>query len=42
MTDLLGDTLPAVPLGDGFEAAAIYSGNEFNCAISVDKAVKVR
>ena len=42
VTDLLGDTLPVVPLGDGFEAQAVVSGNEFSCAISVDKAVKVR
>eukprot|EP00752_Nemacystus_decipiens_P013325 g11799.t1 len=39
-TDLLGDTLPAVPLGDGFEATTVVSGNEFSCAVSVLKAVK--
>ncbi|CAN0026597.1 unnamed protein product, partial [Ectocarpus sp. 4 AP-2014] len=31
----MGDNLPTVPLGT-FEAAAVYSGNEFNCAVSVD------
>lgn len=41
VTDVLGDTLPPVPLGDGFEAQAVMSGNEFSCAISADKAVKV-
>lgn len=41
VTDLLGDTLPVVPLGTNFEAATVVSGNEFSCALSVDKAVKV-
>ncbi|CAM9574068.1 unnamed protein product, partial [Ectocarpus fasciculatus] len=31
----MGDNLPTVPLG-AFEAAAVHSGNDFNCAISVD------
>ncbi|CAM9258015.1 unnamed protein product, partial [Ectocarpus sp. 12 AP-2014] len=31
----MGDNLPTVPLGT-FEAAAVYSGNEFNCAVSLD------
>lgn len=31
----MGDNLPTVPLGT-FEAAAVHSGNHFNCAISVD------
>ncbi len=41
-TDLLGETLPYVPLGgDNFEAVSVEAGNDFNCAMSVDNAVKV-
>jgi len=39
--DLLGDTLPYVNLGANFEAVSVEAGLYFNCAMSVDKAVKV-
>ncbi|CAM9412343.1 unnamed protein product [Pylaiella littoralis] len=37
----MGDNLDAVPLGGvSFEPAAVSSGNNFNCALSVDGVVK--
>lgn len=39
----MGDSLPSVSLGGvNFEAVGVSSGKEFNCAISVTGAVKVR
>ena len=37
----MGNNLPTVPLGD-FDAAAVYSGDEFSCAIDVNGDVKAR
>ena len=37
----MGDNLPTVPLGD-FNATAVYSGEEFSCAVDVDGAAKAR
>ena len=37
----MGDNLPTVPLGD-FNATAVYSGNEFSCAVDDGGAIKVR